>query len=338
METLQSPAPPAVATSSLPGPPGAEPARLAGFWRRVAASVIDGLVLSVLSLLLVVPLLFGTGMLREGPGYGAVLAIMAMYLGVWFLQWLYFALQHSSAHQATVGKRAFGIKVVSLQGERIGLGLATGRWFGSLLSSMVFGIGYLMAAFTVRRQALHDLLASTLVVSRNTTPADIATGLAPPRVSGGVIATVVILCVLPFVLGVAAAIAIPAYQDYLIRTQVAAGLDAAGAYKAAVTEALANGAEHGTLDNEALDLPAEDASPHVSSIEVAAGAIQITYGGDAHQRLAEQTLTLVPGRTADDEIVWTCGRAAVPDGVTPTLRAHAQYTTVEDRYLPTSCR
>jgi len=78
--------------------------------------------------------------------------------------WLYFSLQESSAQQATLGKRAVGIKVTDLEGSRISFGRATARYFSKFLSGLICAVGYVMAGFTQRKQALHDMIASTLVV------------------------------------------------------------------------------------------------------------------------------------------------------------------------------
>lgn len=120
----------------------------ADFLKRAAAIIIDGLILMV--------------------GYAVVffaaenLAILYSILG----GWLYFAIQESSEHQATFGKRALGIIVVDEQGNRISFGRATGRFFAKWLSGVILYIGYIMAAFTARKQALHDLIASTLVINK----------------------------------------------------------------------------------------------------------------------------------------------------------------------------
>jgi uncharacterized RDD family membrane protein YckC len=87
-------------------------------------------------------------------------------LAVTVISWLYFALMESSGSQGTLGKRLLGIRVTDLQGGRIGFGKATGRYFGKILSGMVFMVGFLMAGFTEKKQALHDMLAGTLVVRR----------------------------------------------------------------------------------------------------------------------------------------------------------------------------
>ena len=81
------------------------------------------------------------------------------------LGWLYFALCESSAWQATPGKRVLGLRVTDLEGRRLGFARATGRYFGKLLSAFFLCIGFLMVAWTQRKQGLHDLLAQTLVLN-----------------------------------------------------------------------------------------------------------------------------------------------------------------------------
>jgi len=314
-------APPATATP--------EPPLYAGFWRRVAASAIDTLVL-VGAMLVPVIALSLAGVAEK--------TVELVYMGMsWVGGWLYYALQHSSSQQATLGKRAIGIKVTDLRGERIGFGRATGRYFATILSSLTLLVGFVMAGFTRQRQALHDMVAGTLVVSRNTRPADVATGaLRPPQVSGGVIAIATLASLVPAI-GIIAAISIPAYQDYTIRAQVAKGLSLAATYQAAVENAYAAGQPFEEVQSDALQLP-NMYSPYVSSISITDGVIVVEYGGDAHERLSGTQLLLVPGSTATRKVVWTCGLAPVPDGVTPAISGHEQYTNVEPRYLPSDCR
>ena len=80
--------------------------------------------------------------------------------------WLYYAIMESSERQATLGKMAVQIKVVDRRGGRISFARATGRHFAKLLSGLILFFGYLMAGFTSRKQALHDMVASCLVVNR----------------------------------------------------------------------------------------------------------------------------------------------------------------------------
>ncbi|MFE3973796.1 MULTISPECIES: RDD family protein [unclassified Peribacillus] len=75
------------------------------------------------------------------------------------LSFLYYSLLHSSKWKGSVGKILQNIKVTDLYGERIGFGRAAGRYFATILSGMIFYIGYIMAAFTSKKQALHDMIA-----------------------------------------------------------------------------------------------------------------------------------------------------------------------------------
>jgi uncharacterized RDD family membrane protein YckC len=99
---------------------------------------------------------------------GLIIAAIVAYLSAILLivigQWLYYALMESSGRQATLGKLALGIVVTDLNGNKITFGRATGRYFGKILSGMIFAIGYIMAGFTERKQALHDIMAGCLVV------------------------------------------------------------------------------------------------------------------------------------------------------------------------------
>ncbi len=121
----------------------------AGFWKRFAASIIDGLILGVV-------MWFVGFVVAPESTVGQLVLIV-----VW---WLYFAGWESSERQATLGKTVLDIKVSDLQGGRTGFGRATARHFGKFLSALLLGIGFLMVPFTQKRQALHDLLAGCLVV------------------------------------------------------------------------------------------------------------------------------------------------------------------------------
>lgn len=142
----------------------------AGFWRRFVAALVDWFILYVamLPLQLILPLQIFT-FRNHGEDFD-----LARLIGVataaacirFVVVWLYFALMESSARQATLGKIAIGIVVTDDRGRRISFARATGRFFGKLLSNLTFLIGYLLAAFTEKKQALHDLIAGTLVVRK----------------------------------------------------------------------------------------------------------------------------------------------------------------------------
>jgi uncharacterized RDD family membrane protein YckC len=94
-----------------------------------------------------------------GSGGSSIAAILAI-----IINWGYFSYMESSASQATLGKMLLGIKVTDLDGNRISFGKALLRTVAKILSSVILLIGYIMAAFTARKQALHDMIAGTLVV------------------------------------------------------------------------------------------------------------------------------------------------------------------------------
>lgn len=100
---------------------------------------------------------------------------MVMYATNVFGAWLYFTLMESSKYQATLGKMALGIRVTDLSGSRASWGRVNGRYFASILSGMILGIGFIMAGITQKKQALHDMIAGTLVLGQQpSVPANIA--------------------------------------------------------------------------------------------------------------------------------------------------------------------
>ncbi|MEQ9362791.1 MAG: RDD family protein [Leptospirales bacterium] len=171
---------------------------LAGFWRRFAAYLIDGIVVGILTgvamglviglLILCLPLSIGG--LMSGGDPSELLAGLTDQIGLifgvriylsWMLfqmllvtplwvGWLYFALMESSENSATLGKMALNIVVSDRFGRRITFERATGRYFAKIISGFTFGVGYLMVAFSSRKQALHDIIAGCLLLYRG--PAD----------------------------------------------------------------------------------------------------------------------------------------------------------------------
>ncbi len=167
------------------GPVGASarvsaPLQYAGFWARFAALLIDGVILAIPTGLVAIVLIFLLGgfgmMVHMNPGDpAAARAFLATMIPIFFfamlgfmiLHWLYYAGMESSARQATFGKSIMSLRVANLDGQPISFGHASGRFFAKIVSGMIpFGIGYLMAAFTEKKQTLHDLIAGTLVLRR----------------------------------------------------------------------------------------------------------------------------------------------------------------------------
>ena len=177
--------PPATAPAYSYAATMAPPAHLiyGGFWLRFVAYLLDGLILSVVALVFaffiaIFFIMIGAAMgmsLKQIPGTNsgspnpvALILIGLMYLiiygGLIVVTWLYFAKLESGPAQATYGKQVMGLRVTDLTGQRIGFGRASGRFFGKIVSGMTFYVGFIMAGFTERKQALHDMIAGTLVV------------------------------------------------------------------------------------------------------------------------------------------------------------------------------
>lgn len=157
--------------------------KYAGFWLRVAAYLIDSLVMSAGGLLIAIPVIIGIvgfavglegvenpeDILESGRWMyiGGIigLILLASLLGL-VMGWLYYALMESSKYGGTLGKIAVGIKVVDMNGNKVTFGKATGRYFSRIVTNMTLFVGYIMAGFTEKKQALHDIIAGCLVITR----------------------------------------------------------------------------------------------------------------------------------------------------------------------------
>ena len=152
----------------------------AGFWKRVAAYILDAIILYIPGML--IQKMMGGDAAEAAmkqaqlasPGDPQVMltALSQFYstmlpaiLIITVITWLYFAICESSVWQATVGKLALGIRVTDMHGQRISFPRALGRYPAKYLSTLIFCIGFLMVAWTRRKQGLHDLIASTLVLN-----------------------------------------------------------------------------------------------------------------------------------------------------------------------------
>lgn len=163
---------PAGAGSATP-PSAATPSQplYAGFWLRVVASLIDSFIVGAAMFVVLIVfgiVLFGvvaaTGENNPENNPAIILAALLFYPLMIVVPWIYFAYMESSSWQATIGKRALGLMVTDSNGQPISFWRATGRHFGKILSNMSLFIGYAMAGFTDKKQALHDMIAGCLVL------------------------------------------------------------------------------------------------------------------------------------------------------------------------------
>lgn len=180
-EVASAPAtPPPMSAETLPQTTTATLEDYAGFWKRVAAFLLDSVVLYLPNTLilkamggdaaqakLTQAITSATGdphaMLAAYGDFYSSMGVASLITGV--LAWLYFAYCESSPWQATVGKLALGIRVTDLQGQRISFPRALGRYPAKILSYLILCIGFVMVAWTQRKQALHDMIAGTLVLN-----------------------------------------------------------------------------------------------------------------------------------------------------------------------------
>jgi uncharacterized RDD family membrane protein YckC len=149
----------------------------AGFWLRFVAHLVDGFLLGALFLAICIPVAMLTGLgaaiqsmaHNNEPDPAAIAAfassiallIAATTLGTW----LYYAYFESSDWQGTIGKKVMSLVVTDLNGNRISFARASGRFFAKIISGLIpFAIGYILAGVTEKKQALHDMIASCLVL------------------------------------------------------------------------------------------------------------------------------------------------------------------------------
>jgi type IV pilus assembly protein PilA len=161
--------------------------------------------------------------------------------------------------------------------------------------------------------------------------------------------TLIELMIVVAIIGILAAIAIPAYQDYTIRAQVSEGLSLASAAKTAVGEYFLNKGEP-PADRESAgmsDTATDTSGQYVQSVEVTNGTIIIQYGNEANAQITDEFLELVPYETPDLSVVWYCGGAidniqtdhvvmGTSGGV--AVSAPVNGTTIDVKYLPAACR
>lgn len=300
----------------------------AGFWRRVASCFIDGLILLVplviLNALLVTAISDGSG---TQPGSNLL---------VWFVvllgAWLYFAFFERSHLQATPGKLALGLRITDAQGDRVGFGRTTGRYFGKLLSGAILDVGYMMTGWTARKQGLHDMMAGCLVVRRDglvrlRSGEPLPAGTRAPGMPGWAIALVVVAVFLFLIVPILAAISIPAYQNYLVRTQVSESVLIAEPAKVAIAEYDSSRGSFPRNNAEAgLAAPGSIVGKYVSSVTVGTlrdgtSGIKIDFSDTADSVLHGKYLLLIAQSQTGGTLRWSCTDS-----------------TVAEKYLPPSCR
>lgn len=284
----------------------------AGFWRRAGAFVLDSLILGfgfyAVIAIIFVAMMF-TGAATDFDANNPPVWVMGAYLAVVVLYYLvaamYYSLQESSVHQASVGKRALGIKVTDAEGRRLTRGKALARWFSATLSYLTLYIGFVMSAFTQRKQALHDVVASTLVVDRWAYTEHTA---RQQRHVGALAVILSLVLVAVPVLGILAAIAIPAYQDYLHRAKVFEAFTQVQTLQAAVESFRDSNAQCPKNGDTGIGPSASYAGKYIAGIEAGSFdsgncGLQAKFAESAGPLLSGKSLWLELGEDGN----WTCG-------------------------------
>jgi type IV pilus assembly protein PilA len=152
--------------------------------------------------------------------------------------------------------------------------------------------------------------------------------------------TLIELMIVVAIIGILAAIAIPAYQDYTVRSQVTEGLNLASAVETGVAEYFANTGNWPALNSNA-GIDSTPSGKYVTQVEVGTGGITITYGNQANANVTGATLGLTPYLSANNDVIWVCGNHTPPSGASLGSNPATSGTTsatMADKYLPQVCR
>jgi type IV pilus assembly protein PilA len=151
--------------------------------------------------------------------------------------------------------------------------------------------------------------------------------------------TLIELMIVVAIIGILAAIAIPAYQDYTVRSQITEGLNLASDMKAAVAETFAQSGNW-PANNNSVGVDKLKSGKYVTKVEINKGSIEITYGGtQGNTNIVGKLLVLQPTTSPNGDVIWNCGRKAIAGTNSPAAGSTAATaTTVLAKYLPATCR
>jgi type IV pilus assembly protein PilA len=149
--------------------------------------------------------------------------------------------------------------------------------------------------------------------------------------------TLIELMIVVAIIGILAAIAIPAYQDYTVRSQVTEGMNLASPVETGIAEYFANTGSFPSAMSS-VGIASDPTGKYVTDVTITTGSIVVTYGNQANTNVSAKTLSLVPYTDTNNDVIWVCGNHTPPTGATLGTGVTNVATTVLDKYLPQTCR
>lgn len=278
----------------------------AGFWKRLFAYIIDYIIFNMLMVMIAILGFANAINFNETDPIALVTSLSTFYLVYYLGWWLYFSLQESSTAQATIGKRLLGIKVTDMTGQQLSFMHAAGRQLSGVVTVFTLTIGYLVAAFTGRKQALHDMIAGCVVVNRNFDAKQITmVNQNPPAgmSAAGIIGVLVLVLAVP--LGaIVTAVTIPAFHDYSTRAAVSAAYHHASQSKSAIVEhAMETGYWPNNFEQAGISSESMQTKDYYMQL-LNDGVIAITF--KAPDTISGETIQLIPELQNSGEYLWSC--------------------------------
>ena len=282
----------------------------AGFWVRFAAAFLDLLAIAAVVILLVFSIAALIALTGRDDILHNRLAVSIFYWAIICMSAAYYILMESGEHGATLGKRWMNIKVLDANGSRLSIARACGRFVARLFSYLLLLAGFLIQPFTQRKQALHDLLAGTVVVRANDSN----------KVSIMASLLVLFFALMVPVLAIFLTAGLPLFQQYILKVQLENGVQTG--QEAAL--AVANFYRHnGRVPATLVDAGNISLSPHIAGIAINQqnGELTLTFSESVRKAIRNKNLLFTPTLETDHSISWQC---------------HSN--DIEARLLPDTCK